>query len=114
MMATYKWTNGNWVDKSTGEPIHLPYEGQVVCPIVQSDIPEYRSPIDGKLISSRSTRREDLKKNGCVEWEPSLSKRSGGLGNAKFAAKHGMPLSEAAVHRKRAQRIDPLSTLQKT
>jgi hypothetical protein len=111
-MATYKWVDGNWVNKRTGEVMDVP--DRVCAPIVQSDIPEYRSPIDGKLITSRSTRREDLKKNGCVEWEPSLSKRSGGLGNPKFAAKHGLPLSEAAVHRKRAQRIDPLSTLQKT
>jgi hypothetical protein len=49
MMATYKWENGNWVDKRTGEVMETP--NRVCAPIVQSDIPEYRSPIDGKLIS---------------------------------------------------------------
>jgi hypothetical protein len=108
-MATYKWVNGNWIDKATGEAMEV--EDRVCAPMVRSDIPEYRSPIDGKLISSRSTRREDLKKNGCVEWEPGLSKRPGGLGNPRFAAKHGMPLSESAVHRQRSKRIDPLAGL---
>lgn len=110
-MATYKWVDGNWIDKKTGEPMDIPERSAVCAPMVQSDIPEYRSPIDGALISSRSTRREDLKKNGCVEWEPGLSKRPGGLGNPKFAAKHGLPLNEAAVHRQRSKRIDPLAAL---
>lgn len=108
-MATYKWVDGNWIDKQTGEAMEV--QDRVCAPMVRPDIPEYRSPIDGKLISSRSTRREDLKKNGCVEWEPGLSKRSGGLGNPRFAAKHGLPLSEAAVHRQRPKRLDPLAAL---
>jgi hypothetical protein len=111
-MATYKWNGSNWIDKATGEAMEV--EDRVCAPMVRSDIPEYHSPIDGKLISSRSTRREDLKKNGCVEWEPGLSQRPGGLGNPRFAAKHGMPLSESAVHRKRSKRIDPLASLQET
>jgi hypothetical protein len=88
----------------------LPYEGQVCAPMVVSDIPEYRSPIDGKLITSRSQRREDLKANGCVEFDRS-SKTPKGIGNARFAAKHGLPLSEEAMHRPRKQRIDPLAGL---
>ena len=110
MMRTYRWDGTQFVCKKTGEPMDKPYEGQIVCPIVQSDIPEYRSPIDGKLISSRSTRREDLKKNGCVEWEP-INNRPRGIGNPRFAAKNGLKLNEAAVHRPRAQRIDPLKGL---
>jgi hypothetical protein len=111
-MATYKWDGSTWVDKKTGEPMDLPYAGQVVCPMIQSDIPEYRSPIDGKLISSRSTRREDLKKNGCVEWEPGIGgDRPRGIGNPRFAAKHGLKLDEAAAHRKRSRRLDPIAAL---
>lgn len=33
------------------------------------DIPAYVSPTTGKLIDSRSKRREDLKASGCREWE---------------------------------------------
>jgi hypothetical protein len=72
-------------------------------PAVIGDIAEYRSPIDGKLISSRSQRREDLKANDCVEWEPGMGatktsqqgRVSGKYSNPRFAKKHGLPLSEA-------------------
>lgn len=110
MSRTYRWNGLQFVDKATGEPMDKPYEGQIVCPMVQSDIGEYRSPIDGRLISSRSTRREDLKKNGCVEWEP-LNNRPRGLGNPEFARKRGLKVDEAAMHRPRAKRIDPLQNL---
>lgn len=43
------------------------------CPTVRSDIDEYRSPIDGKLITSNSQRREDLKANDCIPWEPGIN-----------------------------------------
>ena len=42
-----------------------------VAPHVWSDIPEYQSPLGKHLISSRSARKEELKRNGCREIEPS-------------------------------------------
>lgn len=46
---------------------------RVICaPFVQAEIPSYQSPIDGRTISSRSQRREDLARSGCVEYEPSM------------------------------------------
>lgn len=71
-MARYVWTSDGFVDRASGEPMDKPYAGQVVMPTVVSDIPEYRSPIDGRPITSRSARREDLKRNNCVEYEPSM------------------------------------------
>ena len=71
-MARYVWRNGEFVDPETGKRMDLPYAGRLVMPTVISDIPEYRSPIDGRPITSRSQRREDLKRNGCVEYEPSM------------------------------------------
>lgn len=73
-------------------------------PFIAGDIPEYRSPIDGKPITSRSHRREDLKRNDCVEWEPGMGKAKpsqkdrtpGQYKNPKFAMKHGLPMSEEA------------------
>ena len=32
----------------------------------------YESPIDGKLITSRQARKEDMARSGCVEYEPSM------------------------------------------
>ena len=68
-------------------------------PTLMRDIDEYLSPIDGKPITSRSHRREDLKANGCVEWEPGIGtkfKREKGFKNPRFARKHGLPLNEEA------------------
>jgi hypothetical protein len=36
---------------------------------VISDIQPYESPATGKMITSRSERREDFKVSGCREWE---------------------------------------------
>lgn len=71
-----------------------PFAGAIVMPTIISDIPEYRSPIDGRLITSRSERRDDLKRNNCVEWEPSLSPTKGKFKNKRFCEKRGLPLAE--------------------
>jgi hypothetical protein len=39
------------------------------------DIPAYESPATGKWITSRSERREDLKRSGCREWEGIATER---------------------------------------
>lgn len=93
-MARYVWRNGEFVDPATGNPMDLPYAGQITMPMIVSDIPEYRSPIDGRLITSRSERRDDLKRNGCVEYEPSMSPTKGKYRNPKFCAKRGLQVSE--------------------
>lgn len=74
-MTRYVFDGGRFVDRATGSPMLSEAErsGPICAPMVVSDIPEYRSPVDGRLISSRSARRDDLKKHGCVPYEPSLS-----------------------------------------
>jgi hypothetical protein len=42
------------------------------APAVVPDIPAYTSPVDGRLIEGRRAREEDLKRNGCVPWEPGM------------------------------------------
>jgi hypothetical protein len=84
------------VDKATGNPM-LTDEDRArppALPFIMSDIPEYRSPIDGRVIGSRSQRRDDLKRNGCVEYEPSMSPTKGKIRNKTFAAKRGLQVSE--------------------
>lgn len=81
-------------------------------PAVIGDIQEYRSPIDGKLITSRSHRREDLKANDCVEWEPGMGagktsqrdRTPGKYKNPRFAKKHGLPLSDAGHEKARTMK----------
>lgn len=89
-MTRYVWRGGDFRDPHTNEPMPIPERDGVVCPAVLSDIAEYRSPIDGKVIGSRSARRYDLESNGCVEADPPKRKR--GYRNPSFAAKRGLPL----------------------
>lgn len=44
----------------------------ISVPFIQPDISGYTSPIDGKWIGSRAQRREDLKRNNCVEWDTGM------------------------------------------
>ena len=93
-MPTYVRRNGAFVDKKTGEPMTLPEE--VSWPRFQiiKPMPEYRSPIDGRLITTKHERREDLKRNGCYEYEPSASPTKGKIRNKAFAKKRGLHVSE--------------------
>ena len=95
-MAVYVNRNGRMVDKATGEPM-LTEEQRlqpIAVPHVISDIEAYTSPIDGRVINSRSDRRDDLKRHGCVEYEPSMSPTKGRIRNKAFAAKRGLQVSE--------------------
>ena len=83
----YVFRNGQFVDPSTDEPMPIPERDEVVMPMIQSDIEPYKSPIDGSVIGSRSARRYDLAKNGCVPYEPGANAPKG-ITNPKFAAKH--------------------------
>jgi hypothetical protein len=94
VMARFVFNGTEFVD-SDGNPMvdrSAPYVP--VVPQIMRDIPEYRSPIDGTLISSRSSRRYDLERNNCREWEPSDSPTGGKLRNARFANKIGKPVAE--------------------
>lgn len=93
--ATYVLRDGKLVEKRTGEVFAS--SGEIAMPMVMRDIPHYHSPIDGRLITSRSERREDLKRNNCVEVDPSntLTKgRTDVFKNKRFAKKHGLTLAE--------------------
>lgn len=90
-MTRYIYKDGDFRHSSTGELMEIPQRDGVCMPMVRSDIPEYRSPIDGKLISSNSTRRYDLEANGCVPAEP---RKRRGYKNPHFALKRGLSLNE--------------------
>lgn len=95
-MPTFVRRNGVMVDKDTGAPMLTAEDMMkpVQVPHIISDIPEYRSPIDGRVIHSRSDRRDDMKRHGCVEYEPSMSPTKGKIRNKQFAAKRGLQVSE--------------------
>ena len=41
------------------------------APAIWSDLPGYRSPVNGQWIDGRAARRDDLKRTGCREADPS-------------------------------------------
>lgn len=86
-MTRYVWRDGAYRDPDTNAPMPMPERDGVVMPMIQSDIEPYASPIDGRMITSRSARRDDLARNGCVPYEP-MGNAPKGLTNPKFAAKH--------------------------
>lgn len=63
------------------------------CPQIMRDIPEYLSPVGSGLITSRSQRRDDLKRHDCVEAPP---RKERGYRNERFIRKHNIPLDKVA------------------
>ena len=67
-------------------------------PMIVKDIEPYRSPVDGRVIGGRAARREDLARNGCAEWEPSLARGKrvpGTVVNPKYFNSGLKPTEEA-------------------
>lgn len=52
------------------------------------DLPEYISPITRRPVDGRAARREELKRNGCREVDPSEFKVE--YQNKRFIEKHGI------------------------
>lgn len=84
-MTTYVIRDGKLVEKSEAAPLPS-------APMIMSDIPEYKSPLGTGLITSRSHRREELKRHNCREVEPGEFKPK--YINERFARKHGLPFGE--------------------
>lgn len=93
-MGIFVWRDGGFYEKNTGKRMIVPTREGLALPSVMSDIPEYRSPIDGKLITSRSQRREDLKANNCVDARDFPSPTGGKFRNKAFCEKRGLQVSE--------------------
>ena len=71
-MTVYVRRNGRLVDRRTGEPMLRANETRgLAMPHVRGDLPDYVSPLGSGVISGRAARREDLKRHGCREVDPS-------------------------------------------
>ena len=84
MISKHIWRDGEWIDVSTLQ------RAPQVGPMIIRDTPEYRSPIDGRLVDGRAARREDLKRNNCREVDPGEFKPV--YRNERFAKKNGLEL----------------------
>lgn len=95
MRTRYRWDGQRMVDRDgfpmVGANQLAQSEYQICAPMVMRDTPEYASPIDGRMITSRSWRREDLARNNCIEADP--PRRPKGIKNERFAAKRGLAMN---------------------
>ncbi|QGH72951.1 MAG: hypothetical protein [Siphoviridae sp. ctdEk19] len=46
----------------------------VSAPAVRADLPGYESPATGRWVEGRRERVEDLRRSGCVEYDPEMKK----------------------------------------
>lgn len=93
-MAVYVFKKGvGFVDKHTGEPMP-PSDTKIYEARINfiSEIQPYKSPASGKMITSRSEAREDLKATNCRVADPSEFKSV--YRNPKFREKHKIPESK--------------------
>jgi hypothetical protein len=93
LMAVYVFDKerGIMVDKVTREPMNPePLKGDFPCPRVWSDIEPYLSPVDGRYIGGRRSKRDDLARNNCVDASELPSATGGKFKNKRFAKKWGV------------------------
>lgn len=81
------------------------------APTVHAGMTPYQSPVSGEWIDSASARRNDLQRNGCVEWEPGMRQDLPRLRAA--AEEKSMAVIDAAVEQTArdlisAGKLDPL------
>jgi len=88
MKTTYRWDGERFVDKRTGEPMEAP--DVIAVPYIASDIAPYLSVASGKMVDGRAARREDLKRTGCREVDPSEYKIESAR-TEKWAKRLGVP-----------------------
>lgn len=90
-MAVYVYRDGRMVDKATGEPMNSgPMDGPFPCPATHPDINPYLSPVDGRYISGKRAKRDDLERHNCVDASDLPSPTKGKLRNRRFAEKRGL------------------------
>lgn len=56
-------------DRETGELIPANQYARAKTHYVMSDLPDYESPIDGRIVHGRKGRREDLRRSGSRPYE---------------------------------------------
>lgn len=101
MSQWFDRTTGEWIDteeylRRRAERAPEVPRSALPCPQIMSDIEPYRSPLGNGWVTSRSARREDLKRGNCREVDPSERlKTTKPLKRAvKYAEKHGLPVPE--------------------
>lgn len=92
MRRRYIQINGELVE------VTKDYQNKRETPDILPDIEAYESPATGKIISSRSARREDLKRSGCREYEdPKWERENAARIRAEADREFERKVSETAI-----------------
>ncbi len=97
MTERYVWRDGKFRDKRTGKPMKVKDENAVCRPYVQSDMAPYLSVASNQMVDGRRARREDLKRTGCREVDP--SEGLPGCRTEKWAKRLGMDVVDLTEKR---------------
>ena len=92
-MTVYVLRDGELVEKTKAPPLKT----AVPLPYFMSDTPDYFSIASGKMISGRAARREDLKRTGCREVDPSEAPK--GYINPKYERRYSKDARKLARSR---------------
>jgi hypothetical protein len=90
-MAVYRYdpATDRMVDKETGEPmVSGPY--RPATPMHVPDIQPYLSPVDGRYVSGRRAKADDLARTGCIDAADLPRPTGGKFRNKEFAQKRGL------------------------
>lgn len=100
------FAGAGFYDRSTAA-VDVDEPVDIVAPMVMRDIPEHVGPT-GRLITSRSEYRDELKRTDCVPRERGLKSRALGYINPEIARAEGKRPSEAAAEFVRSERASAL------
>ena len=70
-MTRFVWTGEDWLEYDPREEKLRRAYAKSVFPTVIRDTPAYVSPVSRKVVEGRAARREDLRRSGCREVDPS-------------------------------------------
>lgn len=90
-MTRYVWNRATqqFIDRD-GQPLEAP--DRISAPLILSDMPAYESPLGTGMIEGRRARREDLKRGGCREVDPSEHRMK--FVNKSWAKRRGYPVEQ--------------------
>jgi putative FmdB family regulatory protein len=77
------------------------------APFVQDDIPPYVSPTTGRVIGSRTKRRDDLRRSNCREWEGMAQERAEAARRERYDEQRRDQKLEHAARDAYHQRLTP-------
>ena len=93
MTVVYRWPHAAGPDHAK--------RSDIPAPQIMREIAEYKSPVTGAVITTRTERDADCKKHDAIPWEPGIGRKAGAKDrtpgkyrNPKFAKKRGLPMSE--------------------